>query len=125
MRYRYNRQLNPPAPFIHVHLGRPDGSLESRDIPAQLDTGADFTVLPTRLVEQLGLTPVGEVVLAGFGATSVVSITFLVSIRTRQSEPFLLEAPTSSDEANVLLGRDFLNHFRLVLDGPNLVLELQ
>lgn len=99
--------------------------MESRDIPAQLDTGADFTVLPTRLVDQLGLTPVGEVVLAGFGATSVVSITFLVSIRTRQSEPFLLEAPTSSDEANVLLGRDFLNHFRLVLDGPNLVLELQ
>jgi hypothetical protein len=59
IRYKYNQQVSPPAPSIHVTIRRP-----------------------------------GDEVLA------------------------------NRDELYVLLGRDVLNRHRIVLDGPQLVLEI-
>jgi hypothetical protein len=39
--------------------------------------------------------------------------------------PITVEAFASREEPHVLLGRDVLNHFRVLLDGPNLVLEME
>jgi hypothetical protein len=35
-----------------------------------------------------------------------------------------LEVAASDGEIYALLGRDLLNHYRVVLDGPNLILEI-
>jgi len=67
IRYRYNQQINPPAPFIHVALQRLDGAATIADLPAQLDTAADSTVVPATLIEELGLVPFGTVQVLGFG----------------------------------------------------------
>jgi hypothetical protein len=67
IRYTYNRQIDPPAPFVHVSLRRPgDGPLLS-DQPAQIDTAADRTVIPGGFVAKLGLVPLDEMQVAGFG----------------------------------------------------------
>lgn len=48
VRYSYNRQVTPHAPFVHVVISRPDdASISLADVPAQVDTGADFTVIST------------------------------------------------------------------------------
>ena len=50
IRYRYLTQLQPPAPFVHVTLRNPVTGAEEHNVPAQLDTAADRTLLPDTVV---------------------------------------------------------------------------
>jgi predicted aspartyl protease len=123
-RYRYNQQVSPPAPFVHVTLRHPVRSEAVSDLPAQLDTAADFTVVPLSLIEELGLVPFDAVPVLGFGGTLTNVPTFLVRLSLRGQEPVALEVLGSAGEPHILLGRDILNRHRFVLDGPRLVLEM-
>jgi hypothetical protein len=49
---------------------------------------------------------------------------FLVQLGLRQSTPRVIRVVASRDEPYVLLGRDVLNGYRLLLDGPRLRLEI-
>ena len=37
IRYRYNQQTDPPAPFVYGTFQNPADSTELRDVPAQID----------------------------------------------------------------------------------------
>lgn len=124
VRYTYARQCAPPAPFVHVALRRPDGAAEAKDLPAQLDTAADRTVIPSSLVEALSLAPMGDVLVAGFGGNITTLPTFLLTLEIRQLPALTVKVVASPHEPYVLLGRDVLNQFRIVLDGPQLALEI-
>jgi len=124
-RYRYNEQVDPPAPFVHVELRRPDGSKDLPEKPAQLDIGADKTVIPSTAVDELGLVMVREISAVGFGGTVVRASAFLVQVTIRQQNSVVVEAISSRDEPYILLGRDVLNQFRVVLDGPKLFFEIE
>jgi predicted aspartyl protease len=123
-RYRYNQQVNPPAPFVHVVLQRPIGEEAILDLPAQMDTAADLTVVPLRLIEELGLVPFDAVPVLAFGGILTNVPTFLVRLSLRGQDPVALEVLGSAGEPHILLGRDLLNRYRFVLDGPRLVLEM-
>jgi hypothetical protein len=124
IRYAYNRQVDPPAPFVHVSLRRPDGNAALEDLPAQIDTAADRTVIPGALVGRLGLVPLDELAVAGFGGQVLLAATYVVDIALRGQPPRPIEVLAHEAEPHVLLGRDILNHHRLLLDGPGLVLEI-
>jgi hypothetical protein len=124
MRYNYNRQLTPPAPFVHVRAVAPVSGSAVEQIAAQLDTAADRSVVPWSIVEALRLPQLDELPALGFGGHLVTVPTFLVERTVRSLMPVIVEAFASREEPYVLLGRDVLNHFRVVLDGPNLVLEM-
>jgi predicted aspartyl protease len=124
-RYRYNNQVSPPAPFAYASLGAPVEGARSLEYPVQLDTAADMTVVPWRVVEGLQLDPLGEFEALGLGGHVMTLPTFLVRIQLRGLPPQVVEVLASPDEPYVLLGRDVLNHFRVTLDGPNLVLEIE
>ncbi len=66
IRYNYSDQINPPAPFIFVTMRCDETGREIR-LPGQIDTVADRTVLPESLVSELGLVPLDELPVAGFG----------------------------------------------------------
>jgi hypothetical protein len=123
-RYRYNQQVSPPTPFVHVSLRRPIGDEAISDLPAQLDTAADLTVVPLGVVERLGLVPFDAVPVLGFGGILSNAPTFLVRLSLSGQDPVALEVLGSAAEPHVLLGRDVLNRHRFVLDGPRLVLEM-
>lgn len=124
IRYRYNQQVSPPAPFVHVTVRGPLGGRAVSDIPAQLDTAADLTVLPSRIVDELGLLEHDQIETLGFDGHVACLPTYLIQIQVHQFAPKAIEVLASRDEPHVLLGRDVLNAYRLVLDGPGLVLEL-
>ncbi len=124
IRYRCNEQVEPPAPFLHISLRRPDGSGTAIDLPAQLDTAADRTVIPARVVEQLQLVRLREIPVAGFGGSVALLPTYLVQAAIHQLQPHAIEVIASPGESYVLLGRDLLNQFRVLLDGPNLLFEI-
>jgi hypothetical protein len=125
MRYNYNRQLAPPAPFVHVRAVAPTSARAVEDIPAQLDSAADRSVVPWSVVDALQLPQLDELPALGFGGHLVSVPTVLVQLTVRSLTPITVEAFASREEPHVLLGRDVLNHFRVLLDGPNLVLEME
>lgn len=125
MRYNYNRQLTPPAPFVHVRAAAPASGKVVEQIAAQLDSAADRSVVPWSVVEALQLPQLDELPALGFGGHLLSVPTFLVQLTVRSCTPITVEAFASREEPYVLLGRDVLNHFRVLLDGPNLVLEME
>jgi hypothetical protein len=124
IRYAYNRQVEPPAPFVHVALRRPDGASALDDLPAQIDTAADRTVIPGGLVARLGLVPLDELPVTAFGGQVLLVPTYFVEVIIRGQPPRPVEVLAHEGETHVLLGRDVLNHHRLLLDGPGLTLEI-
>jgi hypothetical protein len=87
IRYLYNRQTKPPAPFVHVTVRGPGAAKEVGNLPAQVDTAADRTVLPWNLVEELGLVQLDELPFTGFGGHVTLQPTFVVQVGNRPLHP--------------------------------------
>jgi hypothetical protein len=89
-----------------------------------LDTGADVSLVPRNAVEGLGLaeeTP-GGFELVGFDGTSsrasAVHLELRLAVWSFRGRFLLL------DQEWGILGRNVLNHLRIVYDGPRLTWEL-
>ena len=121
--YRYANDT-PPAPYVLVIVAHPDGSAPTPDLPAKVDTGADRTIIPTELAASLGLRPAGRLPFAGLGGQQVELPVYEIQLVVRALAPILVEVAASDGEPHVLLGRDVLNRYRIVLDGPNGKLEI-
>ena len=124
IRYNYLSQLRPPAPFVYVTLRNPVSGAEQRDVPAQLDTAADRTLLPDIFVQSLALPQIGSIVIGGVGGVTQSMPSYPVEMAIHSLPPQLIEVVASAGESWVLLGRDVLNAYRLLLDGPQLFLEI-
>jgi hypothetical protein len=73
VRYRYNQQQQPPAPFVYVTVHTPDDTRASERCPALLDSGAALTVIPTEVTDQLSLLKYSEVTLADWMDVTVTA----------------------------------------------------
>jgi hypothetical protein len=116
----YDSQFyQPPAPVASLTLRTLDGRNQIlANVLALLDTGADITVVPRWAMEQLGLIPLvdGGVQLAWYDGS------------TRSAESVEVEASFQggrfqgryvlTDQPHGIVGRNLLNHFRLLFDGP-------
>jgi predicted aspartyl protease len=121
--YRYASET-PPAPYVLVNLANPDGSATVTDLPGRVDTGADRTVIPTAVATALALAEVDRLEFAGLGGVPVTLPVYQVSLLIRDLPAVSVEVAASDGEPHILLGRDVLNKYRIVLDGPNLRLEI-
>jgi hypothetical protein len=101
-----------------------EGAKELAELPAQLDSAADITVVPAGWVERLGLIPFGALQVAGFGGVAITARTFLTRLNFRGQEQVVLKIVSSAEESHILLGRDILNRYRILLDGPGGFLEI-
>jgi hypothetical protein len=124
IRYNFNISVTPPAPFVYVTISSRDGSRETGNVAAQLDTAADKTVVPWEVVQELRATPDGEIPLMGLGGQIAHFPTFFLHLPVHDNKPIAVEVVASPEEPHILLGRDVLNSFRILLDGPGLVLEI-
>lgn len=125
IRYRYSHQLSPPAPFVKVTLRCPATGNRTDDLPAQLDLAADRTVLPGSVVAGLGLVEDGRALFQGFAGEVIELPVFLVEIQVHDFAPMLIRSALGEKEPYILLGRDVLNAHRILLDGPQLAVEIE
>lgn len=125
IRYRYNTQVQPPAPFVQVLLRNPVDTRELSSVPAQIDTAADRTVLPQTLVDALGLAQIGSMFIGGLGGITYTLPTYVVLIGIHDLATKPIKVVASADEPWILLGRDVLNGIRFTLDGPQSVLQIE
>ena len=122
--FRYLTEFEPPAPFVSVTVGHPAAERATNLIPARVDSAADRTVIPLSVAEGLQLEPVDERQFEGVGGHVEPMPIYLVSMTIRGFGPHPLAVAAHRAEPVILLGRDVLNHYRIVLDGPNQTLEI-
>lgn len=129
IRVKYSTARRPAAPIIDVLIGHPDAPPPTHAHTAQLDTGADRTVIPFEVASALNLRHVGELAFGVVGnvITLPVLITlpvYYVTLRIEGVMDFTIDTAADPDEPRVLLGRDVLNALYVHLSGPTRMLEL-
>lgn len=117
--YAYDTNFTPPAPALAVLINSVQDTGEAYQATAQLDTGADVSGVPIALLTSLKVEPHQSLEVQDFDEVRKEVRTYLIRLeldrfRFRRLEVVALDAP------HVLLGRDVLNNFRLMLDGPAL-----
>jgi hypothetical protein len=114
-----DNRFTPPAPVALVVIRHPDSGEGVADVPMLIDSGADATLLPKSAVASLGIASTGEryqlVAFDGALSESEAVRADLVFMGRRFRGRFLI----IDAEAGVV-GRDVLNHIRILLDGPAL-----
>jgi predicted aspartyl protease len=120
-RFAYDSRLDPPAPVVPVRVAGRIGE-DAAMLSMLVDTGADATLVPTRIVHRLGLPAVDVVAVSGVDGLKQRATVHLASVEVgelRVSARIIAYA----DEA--ILGRDALNQAIVTLDGPSLTIALQ
>ena len=120
----YDRSFSPPAPVADVTIANPVTGARSGVLRGKLDSGADVTVIPERLVVQLRLTPRGRIWTRGYDGTYTQRPVYYVRLRVEGFDLAVVRC-IAADRANVLLGRNVLNRFIITLDGKTLTFELK
>lgn len=117
-----DRRFTPPAPLALVVIRHPDRGDAVADVPMLIDSGADASLLPRSAIATLGIAGTGEryqlVAFDGTTSESEAVRADLVFMGRRFRGRFLM-----IDAEVGVVGRDVLNHVRLVLDGPALIWE--
>ncbi len=120
----YNRDdFDPPASVALVEIRNQITGQAAANVMMLMDTGADVTLVPQAVLDQLQLAPTGETAyeLAGFGGEKLVLAAVqldLVFGRKTFRGQFL-----PIDQSWGILGRNVLNALSLRLNGPKLTWE--
>jgi len=113
----YDTSFDPPAIMLPVIVS---GVVRRRPlikVSALIDTGADVTAVPNIVVEKLGLYPIGRLIVED--ASGVKSPTFTYEARLAlPTKPVKKMEVVPTPYSFVILGRDWLQDYYLLLDGP-------
>ena len=119
----YSSDFLPPAPTLEVVICNAQTGATAT-VLAKLDTGADGSVIPATLVEQLGLIPFDRLVSIAFDGSAEEQLSYLVDLSFAERTFTDLEV-IAAPLAYVLVGRDILNQVVTILNGPDQLLDIR
>ena len=118
----YDSTSQPPFPVLVVVLRSEDGTVGP--LVALLDSGADATVVPSHLLEEIAALEGEQATLRGhFGDTHLVQ-TYLANIEVDGHVLPGVYVVGDDEGDEIILGRDVLNKLPLFLDGPQQQTEI-
>lgn len=117
--------FDPPAPVLEVSLTTPGPVSYGQMVrsPALLDSGADMTVIPRWIAQQLQLKYVDEVLACGYDGIPKETFVYSVKIIFDNLGDFIIKTIVSNNE-HILIGRDILNKWSLFLKGRSKIFEI-
>lgn len=119
----YDKSQDPPALMLPVTISKAGRTLPRRTAPALLDIGADISAIPKAFLSPLKLHPVGRILFEGVEARQTVVFTYAIRLKIADLViPRLKVVVTDFDFA--VIGRDVLNRFYMLLNGPELTFDL-
>jgi predicted aspartyl protease len=121
----YDQQnFNPPAPVMEVSLSIPSTHSVILKSLALLDSGADITVIPERIIQQLQLRYVDEITVSGYDGIPKQTFIYSVKLTFNGLGDFIVRAIASSNDY-ILVGRDILNKWSLLLEGRKEIFKIK
>ncbi len=119
----YNQTFDPPSMMLEVSVAH----IRTRPriiLPALLDTGADMTAVPEFLIERLNLYQIGRVEVEDVNGFTEIVGTYVARLTIAdQIVPEHKVLVTGLDF--VVVGRDLLNQFYFLANGPEQTVALQ
>lgn len=119
----YDKQFDPPAIVLSVTVAGVVHQRPRVELSALVDTGADVTAVPEALVERLKLYPVGRLQLEDANAVKTLVFTYEANVAMTE-EPAKKMEVVVTPYPFVILGRDWLSEYYLLLDGPGQQYEI-
>lgn len=122
MRFRHDASRIPSAPIVDVTVSNPDGGASSR-VRGLIDTGADVTMIPVRLVDELGLIAAGAVGIRGVAGREVFG-RYCAGLTIGGVE-FKPISAVAMPRDTALIGRNMINLWRMTLDGKMETIDIE
>lgn len=124
MSYAYLDTYYPPVPTLEITLGYPEESLKLGPLTAIIDTGADGTLVPQALIDQLGAPFVDDIrIRSHWGEWRNIQI-FTLDIGIGSLRLPAIEVLGDESGEEIILGRNLLNKLHLLLNGPKNQVEM-
>lgn len=120
---QYDLRERPPAPIIALAVTNFENGKRVA-LRGKLDTGASISVLPVSALEPLELYPKGETAIIGYDGARTVRETYYADLEIESIRLASVRFVTTSRN-EMLLGRDVLNQFLIILDGKALSFEMR
>lgn len=118
MRLSYRTDYRPPVPAIPVRLYSPVTEKYAGPELAIVDTGSDATMVPLRYLLAIGAEETAPGWLVTVTGNRQPVALYFVDIQCAQDVAPGLRVVADETGEDIVLGRDFLNRFALLLDGP-------
>ena len=112
----YDDRASPPAPMLRVTCANPFRDEKQKQVLALLDTGSDVTALPANAIDELELGVKRAIAVIGVENEFAVAAIYEANIEIVGIRMERLEVIEWAGDF-VVLGRDVLNEFHIILDG--------
>jgi predicted aspartyl protease len=118
------RNFDPAMPILDIGLSQPEAGAPAIFAEAEIDTGAEGTLIPTRLLESIGAPSAGAAVLRGVTGDRRQVKFYMVTLYLGELRIYGVRAVGMTEGDTAILGRDVINQLDLALHGPAEVLEV-
>ena len=118
MNFDYATNHTPPIPVMKIRLGYPGEALTIGPLEAIIDTGADATLIPRYLIDELEAPFVDDAWISSPWGEWMSVQTFTLDIGLEQVRLPAVRAVATEENDEIILGRNVLNKLHLTLDGP-------
>jgi len=118
MTHPYDDIYHPPMPALEIQLGYPGETPSLDHLTAIVDTGADGTLVPQSLIDEIRAPFVDDVQIRSHWGEWRNMLLFTVDIGIGRLRLPAVEVVGDDQGTEIVLGRNVLNHLKLLLDGP-------
>lgn len=118
MKFRYSRNYYPAAPMVDVIFIAAAEQERVGPLPAMVDSGADGTIVPIQYLDEIQAPPTVEMVMRSQWGERRRVLLYLVDVQIGDVTLPGIEVVGDEESDEVILGRDVLNHLRVLLNGP-------
>ena len=115
--YEYDNAYNPAMPIVDIEIGRAKGAA-SLALKALVDSGADATIIPINSLQKIRARRSRKMWMRGTAGRRVLVDLYQVSLQLGPFAQMLLEVVGSTQNDEVIVGRDVLNYLIVTLNGP-------
>lgn len=121
----YDASYNPSMPSVSASISRDDTNIdEGRPTTFIVDSGADITLIPVRILKDIGAKKRSKRQMIGVSGVAITVDMYVVVLKLGKSHPLHLEVIGAAGDTEPILGRDVLNQYAVLLNGPGQTVEV-
>lgn len=117
---KYSYAYFPPIPVLDISFSAPEQEAWQGPYEAFIDSGADFTIVPAKLLDTQNLSIVGTATLRSQWEDRIAVNIYEVDLKIGESVLPYVDIAADPQGEEILLGRNVLNELDLRLEGPHL-----